>query len=193
MVTFSYFTFQALETVNNNKSTYEKTAKDIKEKYTAQKDEMTKTVTDSINKILDEKIQEVDRIYDPACQKLTVHAEMILYYLQKVKNSLQRSDDALENSKVKELLLAQKDIDREIQMLQNLISVQIQVETPGRFEERLCFYTIFKGLTDKCTYTNCLHFMVFISRGKLPRVKRVKGGEASKIWKHRMLPTTIVL
>lgn len=99
--------------MNNNKATYEKTVKDIKAKYTAQKDEMTKTVTDGINKILDEKIQEVDGIYDPACRKLTVHAEMISNYLQKVENSLQRSDDALESSKLKEFLSAQKDIDRD--------------------------------------------------------------------------------
>jgi hypothetical protein len=118
-----FFAFQALETVNNSKETYEKTWKDIKVKHTAQKDEMemkmVKIVTNGTKKILEDKIQEVDKAYDPACQKLSDQAEMISNYLQKVEKSLQRTNDVLENSKLEELLSAQKIIDDDIRMLQN--------------------------------------------------------------------------
>lgn len=139
-----------METVNNKKATYEKNAKDIKIKYAAQKDEMMKTVTDGINNILADKTQEVDNVYNPACQKLSVHAEMISNYVQKVEKARHRTNDALENIKLKDLLSAQKDIDHDTQMLQNLTSFQIQVENPEPIDENLCFYTMFKGLTDKC-------------------------------------------
>ena len=142
-----------METVNNNKATYEKNAKDIKVKYANQKDEMMKTVTDGINQILADKIQEVDNTYNPACQKLSVHAEMISNYVQKVEKARHRTNEALENTKLKDLLSAQKDIDHDTQMLQNLTSFQVHVENPWPFEENLCFYTMFKGLTDKCKYT----------------------------------------
>jgi uncharacterized protein YaaN involved in tellurite resistance len=75
-------------------------------KHTAQKDEMemkmVKIVTNGINKILKDKIQEVDKAYDPACQKLSVQADTISNYLQKVEKSLQRTNDVLENSKLEE-------------------------------------------------------------------------------------------
>ena len=137
-------------------ATYEETAKDIKVKYAAQKDEMMKTVTDGISKILDEKITEVDDVYKPACQKLSVHAEMLSNYVQRIEPARDLSNDALENTKLKDLLSAQKDMDHDTQMLQNLTSFQVQVEKPGLLEERLCFYTMFKGLTDKCKYLLCM-------------------------------------
>ena len=159
------FTFQALETVNNSKATYEKTAKDIKVKHTAQKDEMVKTVTDGISKILDEKIKEVDKIYDPACQKLSVQAEVISNYLEKVEKSIHRTNEVLENSKLQELMTAQKMIDDDIQILQkekpqNLTSFQVQVENPESCMKKLCFYTMFTDLATKCEY-------VYISRYKM--------------------------
>ena len=80
-----FFTFQALETMNNSKATYEKIAKDIKFKHTAQKDEMMKIVTDDISNILDEKITKFDKGYVPACQKLSVQAKTVSKYLQKVE------------------------------------------------------------------------------------------------------------
>ena len=147
---FFPFTFQALETVNNKKAMYEKNAKDIKVKYVTQKDEMMKTVTDRINQILANKIREVDNVYNPACQKLSIHAEMISNYVQKVEKARHGTNEALENTKLKDLLSAQKDIDHDTQMLQNLTSFQVQVENPGPFEENLCFYPMFKGLTDTC-------------------------------------------
>ena len=139
--------------MNNSKATYEKTAKDIKVKHTAQKDEMMKIVADGINKVLADKIQEVDKAYDPACQKLSVQAETISNYLQKVEKSLQRTNDVLENSKLEELLSAQKVIDDDIGMLQNerpqnLTTFQVQVENPQSCVEKLCFYTMFKKLTE---------------------------------------------
>jgi hypothetical protein len=142
-----------LGTVNNSKATYEKTSKDIKVKHTAQKDEMMKTVAGGINKILEDKIQEVDKGYDPACQKLSVQAEAISNYLQKVEKSLQRTNDVLENSKLEELLSAQKVIDDDIRMLrnerpQNLTTFQIQVENQESCMEKLCFYVMFKKLTE---------------------------------------------
>ena len=81
IVTCPNFTLEALETVNNSKATYEKTVKDIKVKHTAQKDEMRKTLTDNISKILNEKMTEADKVYDPACEKLSVQAEIIANYL----------------------------------------------------------------------------------------------------------------
>jgi F0F1-type ATP synthase membrane subunit b/b' len=144
-----------LETVNNSKATYEKTSKDIKVKHTTQKDEIMKTVVDGINKILEDKIQEVDKAYDPACQKLSDQAEMISNYLQKVEKSLQRTNNVLENSKLEELLSAQKVIDDDIQMLknekpQNLTTFQVQVENQESCMQKLRFYTMFKELADKC-------------------------------------------
>ena len=146
-----------MQTVNNSKATYEKTAKDIKVKHTTQKDEMMKTVRDGISKILDEKITEVDKIYDPACQKLSVQAEMISNYLQKVEKSLQRANDLLKNSKLQELIAAQKMIDDDIQMLQNekpqnLTSFQVQVDNPESCMKKFCFYTIFMDFAVKCKY-----------------------------------------
>jgi F0F1-type ATP synthase membrane subunit b/b' len=122
-----------------------------------------KTVADGINKILEDKIQEVDKAYDPACQKLSVQAEKISNYLQKVEKSLQRTNDVLENSKLEELLSAQKVIDDDIQMLQNerpqnITSFQVQVENQESCMKKLCFYVIFKELTDdNCEYCNAAH------------------------------------
>jgi hypothetical protein len=149
-----------LETVNNTKTTYEKSSKDIKVKHTAQKDEIMKTVADGINKILENKIQEVDKGYDPACQKLSVQAETISNYLQKVEKSLQRTNVVLENSKLEELLSAQKVIDEDIRMLQNerpqnLTTFQVHVENQVSCVETLCVSTLIKELTDKCKYINC--------------------------------------
>ena len=143
---------------------------------------MTKTVTESINKILDEKLQEVDGIYNPACRKLTVHAEMISNYIQKVENSLQRSDDALESSKLKEFLSAQKDIDRDTQMLQDLTAFRIQVENPMPLKERLCFYTTFKGLTDKCNYHSLYSILDFDWLIHL-QITACKYRSATNIWR----------
>ncbi len=137
--------------MNNSKARYEKTAKDIKVKHTAQKDEMMKTVADGINKILADKIQEVDKAYDPACEELSVQAETISNYLQKVEKSLQRTNDVLENSKLEELLSAQKVIDDDIQMLQNerpqnLTTFQVQVENPQSCVEKPFSSLIFMEL-----------------------------------------------
>ena len=153
----TFFTFQALETVKNSKATYEKTAKDINVQHTVQKDKMMKTITDGISKILDEKITEVDKVYDPACQKLSVQAEAISNYLQKVEKSLQRANDLLKNSKLQELIAAQKMIDDDIQMLQNekpqnLTSSQVQVDNPESCMKKLCFYTMFVDFAVKCEY-----------------------------------------
>jgi hypothetical protein len=158
-----FFAFQALETVNNSKETYEKTWKDIKVKHTAQKDEMemkmVKIVTNGTKKILEDKIQEVDKAYDPACQKLSDQAEMISNYLQKVEKSLQRTNDVLENSKLEELLSAQKIIDDDIRMLQNerpqnLTTFQIQVENEESCMKKLRFFTLIKELSANCKYTS---------------------------------------
>ena len=160
------FTFKALETVNNSKATYEKTVKDIKVKHTTQKDEMVKTVTDGISKILDEKIKEVDKVYDPACQKLSVQAEAISNYLEKVEKSLHRTNEVMKNSKLQELMTAQKIIDDDIQMLQNekpqnLTSFEVQVENPESCMKKLCFYTMFTDLAAKCEYVYMFHYKMF--------------------------------
>jgi F0F1-type ATP synthase membrane subunit b/b' len=122
-----------------------------------------KIVADGINKILEDKIQEVDKGYDPACQKLSVQAEMISNYLQKVEKSLQRTNDVLEHSKLEELLSAQKVIDDDIQMLknerpQNLTTFQVQVENQESCMEKLRFYTMFKELAKNCKYANFCFF-----------------------------------
>jgi hypothetical protein len=154
-----------LKTVNNSKATYEKTSKDIKVKHTAQKDEIMKTVVDGINKILEDKIKEVDKGYDPACQKLSVQAEKISNYLQKVEKSLQRTNDVLENSKLEELLSAQKAIDDDIRMLQNerpqnLTTFQVQIKNQESCVKKLCFYVMFKELTEDNSKCVCIHFVV---------------------------------
>ena len=160
-------TYQALETVNNSKATYEKTAKDIKVKHTAKKDEVIKIVTDTISKILDEKIKEVDKVYDAACQKLSVQAETISSYLQKVEKTLNSTKEVMKNSKLQKLIAAQKMIDNEIQMLkdekpQNLTSFQVQVENRKPCVIVPTFYTTLKNLTDKCKLSvsmyNCFYF-----------------------------------
>ena len=150
-------TFQALDTVNKSKATYEKTAKDIKVKHTAQKDEMMKTVTDNISKVLEKKITEVDQVYDPACQKLSVQAEAITNYLEKVEKSLHRTSQMLKNSKLRELMTAEKMIDDDIQILQNekpqnLTSFQVRIDNPGSCVEELCFYATFTDLATMCEY-----------------------------------------
>ena len=150
--------FQALETLTNSKATYEKTAQDIKEKHTAQKDEMMKTVAEGMNKILADKIKEVEKVYDPACQKLSVQAETISNYVQKVEKSLQRTDYVSKNSKLEELLSAQKVLDDDIQTLQNekpqnLTTFQAQVENPQSCTKQLSFYIMFKELAFKCKYS----------------------------------------
>ena len=151
--------------MNNSKATYEKTAKDIKVKHTAKKDEIMKTVTDNINKFLENTLKEVDQVYDPACQKLSVQADTISKYLQKVEKCLYRTNEVLENSKLQELMTAHKTIDDDIQMLQNekpqnLTSFQIQVENPEFCStEMLCFYTMLKELIDD---RKCISVFIFI-------------------------------
>ena len=118
---------------------------------------MMKTVTDGISKILNEKMTEVDKVYDPACQKLSVQAETITNYLEKVEKSLHRTNEVLKNSKLQGLMTAQKMIDDDIQMLQNekpqnLTSFQVQVENPQSCMEKLCPYTILMDLAVKCEY-----------------------------------------
>ena len=144
--------------MNNSKETYEKTAKDIKVKHSAKKDETMKIVTDSINKFLENTIKEVDQVYDPACQKLSVQADTISKYLQKVEKCLHRTNEVLENSKLQELMTAHKTIDDDIRMLQNekpqnLTSFQVQVENPESCStEMLCFYTMLTELIDDRKY-----------------------------------------
>ena len=142
-------------------------------KHTAKKDEIIETVTDSINKFLENTIKEVDQVYDPACQKLSVQADTISKYLQKVEKCLYRTNEVLENSKLQELMTAHKTIDDDIQMLQNekpqnLSSFQVQVENPESCSPlELCFYTMLKELVDyrKCISVFILHsesYMVFL-------------------------------
>ena len=118
---------------------------------------MMKTVAEGISQILDEKLNEVDQIYDPACQKLSVQVETISKYLEKIEKSLHRTNEVLKRSKLQELLTAQKTIDDDIKMLQNekpqnLTSFQVQVDNPESYGEKLSFYATFKELTDKCKY-----------------------------------------
>ena len=174
--TWPLFTFQALHTVNKSKATYEKTAKDIKVKHTAQKDEMMKAVTDNISKVLEKRITEVDQVYDPACQKLSVHAEAITNYLEKVEKSLHRTSQVLKNSKLRELMTAEKMIDDDIQMLQNekpqnLTSFQVQVDNPGSCVEKFCFYATLMDLAVKCEYLQ-LFQLRFISPDCLAGIKQ---------------------
>ena len=155
---FSLFcTSQALDNVNRSKATYERTAKDIKVKHTAQKDKVMKTVIEHINKVLEEKITEVHQVYDPACQKLSVQAQIITNYLEKVEKSFHRTNEVLKNSKLQELMTAEKMLDDDIQMLQNerpqnLTSFQAQVDNPGSCAEKLCFYITFNNLAGNCEY-----------------------------------------
>ena len=133
----------------------------------AQKDEMMKTLTDNISKVLENKITEVDQVYDPACQKLSVQAEAITNYLEKVEKSLHRTSQVLKNSKLRELMTAEKMIDDDIQMLknekpQNLTSFQVQVDNPGSCVEKLCFYTTFMDLAGKCEYISITCKVVFL-------------------------------
>ena len=136
-------------------------------KHAAKKDEIMKTVTDSINKFLENTLKEVDQVYDPACQKLSVQADTISKYLQKVEKCLYRTNEVLENSKLQELMTAHKTIDDDIRMLQNekpqnLTSFQVQVENPESCSTaELYFYTMLKELVDDC---KCIS--VFILRSK---------------------------
>ena len=125
--------------------------KDIKVKHTAQKDEMMKTVTDNISKILNEKMTEVDKVYDPACQKLSAQAETITNYLEKVEKSLHRTNAVLKNSKLQGLMTAEKIIDDDIQMLQNarprnLTTFQVRVKFAQSCMQELCFKKMFREL-----------------------------------------------
>ena len=144
----SFFTFQALETVNNSKSICEKAAKELKEKHTIQKDQMMKTVEDLMNISLNEKIQEVDKVYNPAGEKLSAQAEKIKSYIKKAEKSLQLTNDVLESSKLKELLSAQKAINEDIQVLQNekpqdLTTFQVELENTESCMKTLCLHTMF--------------------------------------------------
>ena len=75
----------------------------------------------------------------------------------------------LRNSKLQELMTAQKIIDDDIQMLQNekpqnLTSFQVQVENLESCVVVPSFYKILKKLTDKCKYMSaCFHFTFRIS------------------------------
>jgi hypothetical protein len=64
----------------------------------------------------------------------------------------------LENSKLEELLSAQKVIDDDIRMLQNerpqnLTTFQIQVENEQSCMKKLRFFTLIKELAANCKYT----------------------------------------
>ena len=112
-----------------------------------------KTVTDGISKILEEKIKEVDKVYDPACQKLSVQAEAISDYLQKVEKSLNRTNEVLENSKLQELITAQKTIYDDIRMLtnarpSNLTTFQVHVQNSESCKKKLCFHRMFTELVE---------------------------------------------
>ena len=125
-----------------------------------------KTVADVMTKILDEKITEVNKVYDPACEKLSVQTKMMSNYLQKVEKSLRRANDLLKNSKLQELIAAQKMIDDDIQMLQNekpqnLTSFQVQVDNPESCMKKLCFYTMFMDLAAKCEWAFMFHYKMF--------------------------------
>ena len=128
----------------------EKTAKDIKLKYTAQKNEMMKTLTDNISKILNKKLTEVDKVYDPA-----VEAEAVTKYLERVEKSLHPTNDLLKNSKLQELIAAHKRLDVDIQMLQDAKTTKSNIvsgSNPGSCVEKLPFYVMFTKLTKKCRY-----------------------------------------
>ena len=64
---------------------------------------------------------EVNKVYDFACQKLSFQIETITNYLEKVETSLHRTNEVLKNSKLQELMTAQKMIDDDIQMLHSKI------------------------------------------------------------------------
>ena len=127
---------------------------------------MSKTVAEGMNKILANKIKEVEKVYDPACQKLSVQATAISNYVQKVEKSLQNTNDVLKNSKLEELLSAQKVIDDDIQTLQNekpqnLTTFQVQVENPQLCAKKPCFYTIIEKLTeDNGKFMTCTEIVV---------------------------------
>ncbi|XP_028392603.1 tripartite motif-containing protein 45-like [Dendronephthya gigantea] len=142
---------EALERFRNSKTTYEKAAKDIKLKHTVQKDEIMKAFASRIDKILEEKIREVDNVYDSSCQKLSAQIELMSNYLEKVEKSLPGTNDALENSKLEELLATQKVIDDNIQMLQYLSSFQIQLVDEQSCMTKPHFYKAIKQLADTCT------------------------------------------
>lgn len=148
---------QALEIVINKKATYKKTAEYIKVKHTAQKEEVIKTVTADISNIMNEKMTEIDNVYDPACAKLSVHAERISNYLQKVEKSLHHTNEVLKNLKLQNLMEAQKMIDDDIEMLQNerpqnLASFEVVIKNLEASVTVPSFYTILKRVTDKCKY-----------------------------------------
>ena len=126
---------------------------------------MMKTVTDGISKILNEKMTEVDKVYDPACQKLSSQAETITNYLEKVEKSLHRTNEVLENSKLQELMTAEKMIDDDIRRLQNarptnLTTFQVQVESAESCKKELCFKKMFKELTG-ADEGNSIDYIVF--------------------------------
>ena len=144
---------------------------------------MMKTITDNISKVLDKKLTEVDKVYDPACQKLSAQAETITNYLEKVDKSLHRTNEVLKNSKLQELMTAEKMIDDDIQMLQNekpqnLTSFQVQVENPESSEENLrCPYTIFMELArNNSKLLNSLFHARFVDRNRGVRSKLKLGG-----------------
>ena len=72
-------------------------------------------------------------------------------YLIICKKSLHRTNEVFKNSKLQELLAAQKMIDDDIQISQNekpknLTSFKVQVENPESCTKKLCPYTIFMEL-----------------------------------------------
>ena len=179
LIIFFHF-FQALETVNNSKATYEKAAKDLKEKHTTQTDEITKSVVGLIKKNLEDKIEEVNQVYKPAGEKLSAQAEKIKCFVEKVEKSLQRANDVLENSKLKELLSAQKAIDEDIQVLQNekprdLTTFQVQLGNTESCMKMLCLHTMLLEEAVKCKqHIVCLSFNPIIKTvfKQYPKVSR---------------------
>ncbi|XP_028392604.1 E3 ubiquitin-protein ligase TRIM33-like [Dendronephthya gigantea] len=155
---------KALETFKETKVTYEKNAKDIKVKHAAQKDEMMKIIEEGFDKVLEKKLEEVDQVFNPACEKLSSQIEMISNYVEKVEKSLQRTNDVLENSKLEELLSAQKIIDDDIRMLRYLSSFQVQQADTESCMEMPRFYETIKELA--VTYADAMPDTVILKKEK---------------------------
>ena len=132
-----------------------------------------KTLSDRINKILDEKIQEVNNVYNPACEKLSAQAEKIKIYVEKVEKSLQSTNNVLENSKLQELLSAEKNINVDITVLQNekprdLTTFQDQLGNTESCMKKLSFYNIFMALAqDDSEYIQLIQLRFSFQKRKL--------------------------
>ena len=132
-----------------------------------------KTLSDRINKLLDEKIQEVNKVYNPACEKLSAQAEKIKIYVEKVEKSLQSTNNVLENSKLQELLSAEKNINVDITVLQNekprdLTTFRDQLGNTESCMKKLSFYNIFMALAqDDSEYIQLIQLRFSFQKRKL--------------------------